>query len=170
LTTSDSNPFRNRKPVTSHPDLLERLIDMAMTPCGLRPFEPQCLWYDVSNRLPSIPCVTGRITNGRHRQATTVSATALYPEPANDSIDNECSVKDGLRQVQYRHVASSASFLRSPNSKCTCMVCLSNLLTRANLLSPACPASLHLAHPSTAIQSARLRAREWLCPATERLA
>ena len=40
------------------------LIDMAMTPCGLRPFEPQCLWYDVSNWLLSVPCVTG-IPNGR---------------------------------------------------------------------------------------------------------
>jgi hypothetical protein len=44
------------------------------------------------------------------------------------------------------------------------------LLTRANLLSPACPASLHLAHPICKAACRLLRAREWLCPATERLA
>jgi hypothetical protein len=77
-----------------------------MTPVGLRPFEPpmslaQCF-------EPAFVCpVCDRVANGG--QATTVtmvSVTALYPEPANDSINNESRLKVSLRQVQAYHILS----------------------------------------------------------------
>jgi hypothetical protein len=140
-----------------------------MTPCGLRPFEPQCLWY---NRLPCVLCVTG-MPNGR--QATIACVTAgpiLYPEPANDSIDNKASIKDGLRQMQALSRPQPLPLQRQPIVSGMASV----ILTR----SPAptcphrpCPASLLLA-PSTAssstpIQSARLRAAPvWLFSPSDR--
>jgi hypothetical protein len=118
-----------------------------MTPCGLRPFEPQCLWY---NRLPCVLCVTG-MPNGR--QATIACVTArpiLYPEPANDSIDNKASIKDGLRQMQALSRPQPLPLQRQPIVSGMASV----ILTR----SPAptcphrpCPASLLLA-PSQASQ------------------
>jgi hypothetical protein len=79
---------------------------MDMTPVSLRPFEPPMSLVQCFE--PAFVCpVCDRVANGG--QATTVtmvSVTALYPEPANDSINNECRLKVSLRQVQAYHILS----------------------------------------------------------------
>lgn len=78
-------------------------VDMAMTPCGLRPFEPQCLWYDVSNWLPSVPCVTG-MPNGlqaHHR--------LCYRPPYTQSLLTTPSITTAALRMASGKMQSSAS-------------------------------------------------------------
>ena len=145
-------------------------VDMAMTPCGLRPFEPQCLWYDVSNWLPSVPCVTG-MPNGRQAHHR-----LCYRPPYTQSLLTTPSITTAALRMASGKMRSSASFsiLIATQPIARCMHGLSNSLTRANLpSSPACPASPLLAHYSpqpNPICKAACRASGFFRPATGRLA
>lgn len=138
-----------------------------MTPCGLRPFEPQCLWYDVSNWLPSVPCVTG-MPNGlqaHHR--------LCYRPPYTQSLLTTPSITTAALRMASGKMRSSASFsiLIATQPIARCMHGLSNSLTRANLpSSPACPASLLLAQLLAPTQS-NLQGcvpRQWLFSPSDR--
>jgi hypothetical protein len=85
----------------SHVDLLERVPNMAMTPGGFRPFDPQkCLRYDVSNRYPPVPSVTGLRNNGRPRRSLVTTLSII----ANEGRLNECP-----RYILHRDMSTSST-------------------------------------------------------------
>ena len=94
------------------------LIDMAMTPLRSQTLSNPSVSGAMSRtRLLSVPCVTGM-----PKRPPGAPSPALYYTQSlltTDSIDNEASIKNGLRQMQALSVVTSSAspITTAPNRK-----------------------------------------------------